>query len=724
MTEDDTCKRGSKPSTGSEKLEKLIQLSNWFLDEAYKKGSTSLQAEEKLQEYNNYVRASLGCLFNALEQYRGLLTLADEVFIHYKITEILLRETTSLDLASDYCSRGLQLAKRSESLEYQIRLELLNFEIQYLTDHSKGKRTSFSYFMSLAQHYESLNSITLTSIIEYLKIQYFGMIFEEDQIYRNYERIVERLENNLNENTFGFLQLILVCQLQFHLFRGNSIEYSLQKYGRLKESLESYAHYTKFQPPQFKAITQILDLLISIQDDDFKSTKSKMSKIDALIRELKALEPWARNFRFCIPVDVNIAHQSFTLPLQINWLTLREFSMLSYFYCGVSYVIKSWDSKNRTEMLFAQCQKYIGYELSEHVMISSNEMEAKVLRLKYFGLLINFYQVLAKFQCNQWHSFNRDEFPQLWKFIDDYNAGRFSSQELVIYHKIVDKVYFLLALQSQRMNNLDAAMHYYIKLRELHSSSSTELNDYNFFSDTILASYKQTASGVGGCLQEAKDYHNQLYFLATINLVILTIHNLRRLKLLNVSEFDEDYQVLMDRYAKYLKLKNILHSELVQMQPLYKTNVLVSSTLDIFVRYILADEGQPVEFETAHLEKFSQISPLLLSMVYFVKAQTIKSNRSQSEVEQLNMKIQLYNQSFKASCKQSGFGPNGVGYIALKEISNILEKNHSHFDKEQSDSLQLKLKDVKQGFETRKRKLDPESLPPSSKEESVFSSQI
>ncbi|KAG7877346.1 hypothetical protein KL938_004102 [Ogataea parapolymorpha] len=724
MTENDTCKRGSKPSTGPEKLEKLIQLSNWFLDEACKKGSTSLQAEEKLLEYNNYVRASLSCLFNALEQYKGLLTLADEVFIHYKITEILLRETTSLDLASDYCSRGLQLAKRSESLEYQIRLELLNFEIQYLTDKSKGKKTSFSYFMSIAQHCESLNSITLTSIMEYLKIQYFGMIFEEDQIYRNYDRIVERLETNLSETTFGFLQLILVCQLQFHLFRGNSIEFALQKYHRLKESLERYPHYTKLLPPQFKAITQILDLLISIQDDDFKSTKSKMSKIDALIRELKALEPWARNFRFCVPVDVNIAHQEFTLPLQINWLTLREFSMLSYFYCGVSYVIKSWDGKNRTEMLFAQCQKYIGYELSEHVLISSNEMEAKVLRLKYFGLLINFYQVLAKFQCNQWQSFNRDEFPQLWKFIDDYNAGRFSSQELVIYHKIVDKVYFLLALQSQRMNNLDAAMHYYIKLRELHSSSSTELNDYNFFSDTILASYKQTTSGVGGCLQEAKDYHNQLYFLATINLVILTIYNLRRLKLLNISEFDEDYQVLMDRYAKFLKLKNILHSELVQMQSLYKSNILLSSTLDIFVRYILANEGQPVEFETAHLEKFSQISPLLLSMVYFVKGQTIKSNRSQSELEQLNMKVQLYNQSFKSSCKQSGFGPNGVGYIALKEISDIVEKNHSYFDKEQLDSVQLKLKDVKRGFETRKRKLDPESLPPSSKEESVFSSQI
>ncbi|KAG7842986.1 hypothetical protein KL942_000082 [Ogataea angusta] len=724
MTEIDTCQRGSKPCSGSEKPERLIELSKWFLDEAYKKGSTSLLAEENLLEYNNYVRASLSCLFNALEQYKGLLTLADEVYIHYKITETLLRETTSLDLASEYCSRGLQLAKRCESLEYQIRLELLNFEIQYLTDKSKGKKTSFSYFMSIAHHCESLNSITLTSIIEYFKIQYFGMIFEEDQMYRNYDRIIERLEATLSENTFTFLQLVLVCQLQFHLFRGNSIEIALEKYQRLKESQERYAQYTKSLPPQFKAITQILDLLISIQDDDFKSTKSKMSKIDALIRELKTLEPWARNFRFCVPVDVKVAHQEFALPLQINWLTLREFSMLSYFYCGVSYVIKSWDGKNRTEMLFAQCQKYIGYELSEPVLISSNEMEAKVLRLKYFGLLINFYQVLAKFQCNQWHSFNRDEFPQLWKFIDDYNLGRFSSQELVIYHKIVDKVYFLLALQSQRMNDLDAALHYYLKLRELHSSSSTELNDYNFFSDTILASYKQTTSGVGGCLQEAKDYHNQLYYLATLNLVILTIHNLRRLKLRSVSEFDEDYQLLMDRYAKFLKLKNTLYSELVRMQSLYKTNVLLSSTLDIFVRYILADEGQPVEIESAHLEKFSQISPLLLSMVYFVKGETAKNNRSQSELENLNMKIQLYNQSFKSSCKQSGFGPNNVGYLALKEISNIIEKNQSCFAKDQLDSVQLKLRDVKRGFETRKRKLDPESLPPSSKEESVFSSQI
>ncbi|KAG7693484.1 hypothetical protein KL930_000497 [Ogataea haglerorum] len=706
MTESDTCKRGARLCLNSEKLQRLIELSNWFLDEAYKKGSTSLQAEENLLEYNNYVRASLSCLFSALEQYKGLFMPADEVFIHYKITEILLRETTSLDLASDYCSRGLQLAKRSDSLEYQIRFELLNFEIQYLTDRSKGKKRSFSYFMNIGECCESLNSITLTSIIEYLKIQYFGMIFEEDQIYRNYDRIVERLEANLTEKTFAFLQLALVSQLQFHLFSGSSIEFALEKYNRLKESQGKYPQYMKFLPPQFKAITQILDLLISIQDDDFKSTKSKMSRIDALIRELKALEFWARNFRFCVPVEVKVAEQEFVLPLQINWVTLREFSMLSYFYCGVSYVIKSWDGKNRTEMLFAQCQKYIGYELREHVLISSTEMEAKVLRLKYFGLLINFYQVLAKFQCNQWHSFNREEFPQLFRFIEDYNSGRFSSQELVIYHKFVDKVYFLLALQSQRMNNLDAALHYYLKLREFHSSSSTELNDYNFFSDTILASYKQTTSGVGGCLQEAKDYHNQLYFLATLNLVILTVHNLRHLKLRNVSEFDEDYHVLMDRYARFLKLKNILHDELVQMRTLYKTNVLLSSTLDIFVQYILADEGQPVEFESAHLEKFSQVSPLLLSLVYFVKGETIKMNRSQSELEHLNMKVQLYNQSFKSSCKQSGCGPNAVGYIALKEISNIIEKNQSCFDKEKLDNIQLKIKDVKQGFATRKRKLD------------------
>ncbi|KAH3664068.1 hypothetical protein OGAPHI_004782 [Ogataea philodendri] len=709
--------------TESVKIERLIEASDWFVSQAHLKGSSSLESEDHVMDYNNHIRAGLNSLFNVLEQYKSSLSVEQEVMVHYKIASILLRETTSYDIASTYCGRGLQLADRNNMAHYKLMLDILSFEINYLTDKSGNKKACLNYFLSIEQTYDTKNNVELYCFFQYVKIQYFGMTFDGAQVSENFNRMIEMLEPKLDSANFALYQLILICDIQNRLLKGSPIEETFKRHNKLKQSQKQHPDFNSL-PSQFAAMTHILDLLLSIQNDDFSDAKSKMGSIDLLIREFKSLDKWAREFVFKITVPMQLGSSSIDLPLQINWLTLREFSMLAYFYCGISYVIKSWDGKNRSEMMFAQCHKYVKLERKEQLRISSVDMEARLLRLKYFSLLVSFYEVLAKFHCNQWNSFNRDEFPQLFEFIDDYNSGQFSSQELLVYHKMVDKVYFLLALQSQRLNNLDDTLQYYLKLRELHSSTANELNDYNFFNDSILASYKQTSTGIGGCLQTAKDFHNQLYYLATLNLAILTIHYLRELKKRDVSEFDDDYQEQMDKYSWFLRLRNVLHDEMAQMRPLYESNVLLKSTLDIMLDFIMADNVHEIEFDLDQLSRLSQISPLLLSMVYFVRAHSFKSDKKKTEPENLDMKVQLYNQSFKASCKQMDSGPNGVGYVALSEISNIIDKNVSHFGKEQQNSAETKLKDLRHGFESRKRKHpDENSRPSSSKDEPLFSSQ-
>ncbi|ODV86675.1 hypothetical protein CANARDRAFT_27095 [[Candida] arabinofermentans NRRL YB-2248] len=703
-------------------ISRLVTAGNNLLEKAHSNGSKSLNSEVEALEYNTLIKASLNCFMIVLERYKSSLSSIQEAHLLLKVAEILLNETSSLDLAAEVCNKGLNICSRTVNSDFRLklRLQLLTFQIHYAGDKNKLKKSSLNYLESIIEESKCLKNIELNTLLEYTKLQYFGMTYDPDQRFEILKNLEENLKNNINANNFALYQLILIYDIQQQLSKRSSVRSALSKLNLLIEAQRSYPDLYAQLPPQFPSITKHLDLLVSIQNDEFSSSKTKISRIDMWIKNLKKNKgSWhSKTFKF----NINISIDGLMVPIKIDWLSMKEYIITSYFYCGVSYVVKSWDGTNRTHKIFKLCRGFIDEELSNsRTVISSIEMENKVLRLRYFRVIIDFYQVLVDFQSNNWNLFNSESYPQLFQFINDYDAGLFSSQELVVYHKLITKIYYLFALKYQHFSNYKLAKYYYIKIRRFHSSIANEYSGGSFFNDEILVTFKQESIGLGGSKSESKDCFNHLYYLSCFNLCIINLMDIKNLKSNQISEFDPRYKNYMDEFEEALSLKRTLSDELDTMLGLYKDDHVLYYTIKC-IRFIVNNYESLSSLSSSstlpsnqkfedHLEVPSEamdnilvVSPMLGALIYYIQALVYEPNDGMDDLTNLDNKIQLFNKSYKIALKFTPSetlqtSPNFIAYFSTKSIVDLLLKNEQLIDAERLDAMVVQLHDLENNIE-------------------------
>lgn len=616
----------------------LLTASDQLLRQAHSVGHSTVESKSGLDQYYNLIKASLNCLMTVLDRCQEL-DAESEARICYRTSQILLRETLSYDLASEYCLRGIQSCSRSETLApIKARLELLNFQVQYRVDGSKDRKSSLAYMHALITNSQG----SLHSLYVFAKYRYFGMTYSGPQRLM----VLTELATACHDDLY---LLVSVCKIEQLLTQCQPIETVKSAFIDLQ-----YAAQELSVPIQFKAVLLLLDLLISVQEDDFNESKRKITVIDAFVRECAAQgNTWKE--KFTITVE--------DIPLELSWLTFTEFSLLSYFYCGVSYLVKSWDGKHRSQKLFKHCHDLISYDTTA---ISVKDMEASKLRTTYFNLLMSVYESLSQFGDASYEPSDT-----LKSFVVDYDNGQFSSQELVVHHQLISPIIYIWALSHHKQCNFQLAKYYYLKLRKLNSPIENELSMSEFFTDAMLTKFLDGMDDTDGT-------RSQLYLISSFNLLSVTLNELHLVKSQGLKDSDPGYPDYMDKLSKYLKMKDLLIAEIT---PLTGNRQLMAT---VECLEYAAGERESLSECVAADDWIDQqvVAPLLSSVIYYIRGKCYRNDKTKPELANVNGRIVLFSKSYKESLKLHQ-RQNMMARLASGEIYKIMVSYRNYFDEAQ-----------------------------------------
>lgn len=661
-------------SVSQQKVNVLINTSTNLLEEAHKLGSVSLNSTESLSYYNRLIKGSLNCIFVILERYTSVLEPLLEAELCYKACDILLNETVSLNLASDYCLRGIQICTRSGNF-YQLllKLEIINVRIQYLQDNTTHRKSTLAYLNNL------IDQSPCNALKEYLilmKFQYFGMTFNDEQRVSNLEDAGDSLEADLSSKTMALYQIIRIYQVEQMLSQLEPIDAVRSVFENLVYQQSSKTDIEL--PIQIKAMTLILDILISAQNNDFDECKIKIVAIDQFIKQCrKDGTEWGSTDSFQFKLGLtDPSGNEFDLPIRISWLTFEEFTCISYFYCGVSYLVKSYDGKKRTEMILNHCDKML--LTHGRVPTTSQNQESKDLRIKYLKLLIASYIRYSKLFD---HSDRSSDI--LDSFVDNYDRSKFSSQELMVYHRLVPFIFYISATANHDENSFNSAQYYYLRLRKLYSLKSNDLSLDKFFSDPMLITFLQSTHGVGGSMLESQGGKSQFYLLGTINMLVIILGELESIKRNDVHQ-----PAFMDRLSECLEMKKVFLKEIQLYLGGQDSDIIVKLTVKC-LQYI-SNTNTTVDDLTSDLERVGDVAPLLVSECYYIAGKNFKYNELASEVDNLNLKVKLFNRSYHWSSLLTK-ERNPIAYLALREIHEIFCSYRNYFTQSQFEEIESKL---------------------------------
>lgn len=688
------------------KVSLLIEASDHLLQNAHKFGYSTFKSQAHLNAYNKCIKASLNCLITLLTKYTSSLDTLTESKLCYKVAQLLFNETSSFDLALDYCTRGLQICARSGDLyRTKIKLELLSFDIQYRGDASLGRKSTLRYLNGLVDQISEF-SPTLKNYLSYVKYRYFGMNFSEEQRIALLETCIDDITETLNGESFALYCLVQMAYIKELLNQHKSTSDIKVAFERLQYKLQHEGTLSTLLPIQIKGSILLLDLIISSQESNFESCKDKIIKIGEFIKKLRQsnLSEWGPNHTFRVNIGLQDLHKhSFRLSLDANWLTFDEFVALAYFYFGISYISKSWDGHNRTEKLLTRCQAVLEkIDEKDCCSISTTDLETKVLSRRLIALLVNSYKILSYLQSGK--SFKRSVGDllnkQISQFVQDYDGSKFSSQELVVYHKMVPIIFYLWATYHQQNGDFNQAKYYYLKARELYSPICNELSVTKFFSDSMLITFLQLGSGLSGSMFESKGLGSDLYVTCTLNTLSIILYELFVLGENSVQQTDSDYNRYISHLSYSLSLKDLLIKDLQK----FDTIKAGSTTDEKLLRYTIlclqyaSDETEDcfTDEDFQSIDEISQISPFLASIMYYIAGKTFKYSRLRPEVDNINSRIRLFTKSYQESLKAVPRKDchNMIGYISTLQIYSIVCAYRNYFDEKQVGAVQEQLKEM------------------------------
>ncbi|KAG0670306.1 hypothetical protein C6P42_004068, partial [Pichia californica] len=464
---------------------KLIQASENYISKAHQIGPKILHSNN-LNTYNTLIKASINCLFKVLRNYSSILDAKIQSILYYKVSYILFKETISSDLALDYCLKGIQITKRNEPnlTLLKLKLQYLNFQIQFNSNFSKdSKISSLNYINNLIKNeipnHESFNDIKF--FFKFIKFKYFSSIHNIDRNIIDLQNLYSQLNLKISKKNYSFNHFILINLIELQILNLNFPIDIIKKNILLLKDNNDYDYKLSIQ---YKSIIILFNLLISLREYDFNNLNQNIQKIDDFLKLFKSNNnnsstklKWQNKINFNFQ-NVNIIDSNL-FNVEFNWLSFKDFSIISYFYCGILYSFKSWNNKNKSNKIF----NFINSLLIESNLFSSNisfeDLQIMKIKQNFIKILISSYQLLSDFIKDKYplitnnnnnnnndksSLLNLNKYKELSNFIDSYNSNNnLSTIEIIIYNNLIPLIQYIFAMIHQRNSSFIKSLYYYTK---------------------------------------------------------------------------------------------------------------------------------------------------------------------------------------------------------------------------------------------------------------------
>ncbi|KAI0463329.1 hypothetical protein LJB42_003352 [Komagataella kurtzmanii] len=684
--------------------QKLLAHAELCLESAHLLTRDAINNSTILSEYHNLVQAALHFLISITKSSGEPLSVIDKAQLFYKISVILQEETEEVDLAIQFLNKADALVSRDGLLEYMFQYESAICSL--LAREGTQPKMISNFHDNCIRKFENTNSPLFIYYFKFLKAFNVTLLDKEDA-YRALDTLTElslaALQSGKPIATSPLLQLMITKTLNILLYRGR-----YKSFENLYQLL--WEHVTpQDMPVQIHGVLLLHSLIFhTINQSDWTTIKSKMVLLKEFLK--KDTAHWTQSF------VVHIQETSSNVSVTISWASLSRFKLLIYFYSALAYLHRSADGNDRAIKLLKSCEMLISNEIAKleskdsKVVLSFEQLQSQKMWLNYLSMATKIYQLYETFiNANgvlnsklptDWLTESEDlpsPLKELREFIADYDAGKVSSQELVYYHRLLPKIYLILAFHFQAKGKLLRAKYFYDRILHLFSRKPHDLNDENFFEQPRAVSYAQMISGIGGIIYEPKEEQNQLYCIALLNYHKLNLYDVNKLKS-DISGFSEEHSKDRD-FSKKLARKKRMQMNVVQTQ----------SQLDICLAKIINSlETQPhillasrLISQLANLSRGSEVdafsyeeppeqdfywSPILKTIAVFLKAESVSYSKEAGEEAFVKEKIELYKQCFSLGDRSSSLDP-----LVLTRIIQLKEQFPIYFSEQeiQQDKVTL-----------------------------------
>lgn len=611
--------------------------------------------------YNTYIKQALNSLFKALRQFSSTMDASIQAFLYYKIAGLLYKETASLNLASEYCTKGINLCKKNEPKlsMTKLKLQYLHFQILFLVGHSSSQSLSYLNDIISDEIPKDPRFINVKYFFMFIKFKHYGNIFTT---HKN----MITLKTVLETDNFEFKQLVLLHLIEYQLsnnFGIDEITYNLQTLDAL---------LTAGSLLQYRALRILIDFQMTLYAANLQNIEEKIHNLDNFIKMIKKTK---KLWQSVMTINFSIGSTDRSYPVEIKWLSFKEFTTISYFYCSVLYSFKSWDNRNKSDKIF----KMISPTITNNKKSSFNsldDLQKHLVRINYMKIISEVYQLISDFVKDSIPLSERSlfKYPKLYSFIETYN-DKLSGYETIVYNALIPLVKYIFAVINQRNGN-------FYKALLLYSDVITTKQEQSSVISTILS-------------QEAISFTNneQLKLISTLNAIPIVQYIIENEKEthLSISEFDLNYDQAMEKFSKLLKLKDTLLESLNSTTVTFNSEIISVAVQSIKYFYDLT--GTNFSFDSIDLTCIQFNSPLLASLLYLVKGYTYKFDLGLSTLENLNKKVSCFTNACMYSTKAcDNNNPNEISRLGYFEIFKIMNHNKNLYSEEDIEKVSDKLK--------------------------------
>lgn len=572
-------------------------------------------SEANILEYYKLIKAAIGCLLVVIKKYSHLLNSELEAMVYLSLAEIYFFETESTDLAGELVNKAILIADRTNLHKIKFQAEYLAAQVLFKEKSKLGLR----FLDSKIEEYSRVD-VSLVLLFEFLKLK-FNLATDPDRAFLIIKSILEKVTDPLSR------QLALCYHLTYSLHAGD-----LSTSKSLISELETLSSERTI--PQLQAFILLNTLWCSVLENETNLIKRSMSKVDLFVKSQKLTnwDNWSRDGKFTITMNINVSSSpqlredkiAIDVPYEVEWLSSSDCLFMLYFMSGVAYIPKGFDRKGRALKFFDACFSILqSQEASLHSRsLKFQDHENAVLKARFMKIYLNYYQLLARFNSNDWNIDPQGKDQVLFQFVDDYDEGKCSSQELLVYHKLVTQILYLLGVYYHGKREYETAKNYYNRIRSHLKKSTFQLSPESWFmNDPVLVSLYQIGIGLGGDAIELRSYKNEIYTYASVNLLIIISYEIKHSK-------EEELFLTLSNARKailadlnnYLVMPNCSNSILQVTIRLLKI-VFNSSTLSESDESINTSENSDIIGSLMKSNSMSEITasyPILASVLFYL----------------------------------------------------------------------------------------------------------
>ncbi|TID20446.1 hypothetical protein CANINC_003563 [Pichia inconspicua] len=648
----------------------LVHTSDRLLDDAHallpawqdQLTSQSKEDDGRLVLYNSYIKQALNCLFKALRQFSNTMDASIQASLYYKTAKILFLETASLNLASDYCYKGINLCKKYEpklSMN-KLRLLYLNFQIQFLANHTSADSLAYLNDIIDTEIPTDNNFVDIKYFFMFIKFTNFNSVFSMNKNLLNLKSILK------SENII-FKQIVLFHLIEYQLTNNLPISEIKKNVQLLDDTLNDSS------PLQFKALKILIDSQIALYIVDLENIVSKIQHLDTFIKTIKESK---KSWQSYLNINFSIDSTRGSFPVQIKWISFKDFTITSYFYCSVLYSFKSWDKKNKSDKILKTLLPAISNN-KKTSFTSLDELQKHLLKTEYLKILTDIYQLISDFVKDSvpLSQNSISKYSHLQTFIEQYtnNTIKYSTFEIIVYNTLIPIVKYLFAVIHQRNGNFYKALFLYSEVITFKPEQSAIIS-------TLLSNFGIPITN-----------NEQLKLISTLNSIPIVQNIIEQEKLNHskISEFDLNYDQIMDKFGKLLKLKDKLLNRLNSAK--VENNELTMVAIEA-IKHFYQTSSTAFPFDSINLDLIQQKSPLLTSILYLIKGYTYKFDLGISTHENLNKKVSYFSYACMNSIKACNENNNNeIANLGYYEIYKIMNHNRNLYSTKDIEKVAAKL---------------------------------